>query len=351
MPETLEAQKFLTKAMQTDVVDVRSPSEYRHGHIPGAVNIPLFDDDQRAEIGTIYTRIGREEAILRGLDIILPKTGKIIQELKNLDAGKSLLTYCWRGGMRSLNMAFLFAKAGYRVGILEGGYRAYRRFVRKQLDADVAMVILGGFTGSGKTEVLNSMAATGQQVIDLEGLALHKGSAFGGIGLPDQPTNEQFENDLFLQWSKLDRSRVVWVEDESRMIGKVTLPESLIRKIESKPMVVLDVPKEIRIERLVREYAGTDDELLCEAVRKIERRLGSQRTNQAIQSIRNNDYALVADNVLTYYDKAYAFSMQRRDSQAMHLFAVERFSPERIAKNLVEFIRKELKNGNDIPGL
>ncbi|MFH1937253.1 MAG: tRNA 2-selenouridine(34) synthase MnmH [Bacteroidota bacterium] len=351
MPVTLEVSDFLIASESTPLVDVRSPAEFQQGHIPGAINIPLFNDLERAEVGTLYVRSGRDQALLRGLDIILPKTKKILQALRDGVPGTNLLLYCWRGGLRSLNMAWLFKTNGYNVSLLEGGYKAYRRFIRIRMDEDAWVIVLGGYTGSGKTEVLNHLAEIGEQVIDLEMLASHKGSAFGGIGLPDQPTNDQFENNLFDQWQRLDKKRLIWLEDESRMIGKVTLPDPVVKKIKESPMIVLEVPKEIRVGRLVREYAGIEDRLLSEAVMKIESRLGKARAKGALISIQAKDYAQVTDQILSYYDKSYSFSINRRKNQPRYHFEVGKFDAREAAKELSEFTHKHLKNGSDLPGL
>lgn len=250
-----------------------------------------------------------------------------------------------------MNMAWMFETNGYSVSLLTGGYKAYRRYIRASLDKKANVVVLGGFTGSGKTEVLNLLAEINEQVIDLEGLASHKGSAFGGIGLPGQPSNEQFENDLFEIWQNLDKSRFIWLEDESRMIGRVTLPDPVIRKIHEAPLIILEVPKEVRVNRLVGEYAGIDDRLLCEAVMKIEARLGKPRARGALISIQEKDYAAVAGQVLSYYDESYSFSIHRRQNQQRYFYPVENFNASEIASGLSEFAHKHLKNGSDLSGL
>ena len=242
MPITRNASDFLTTSESIPVVDVRSPAEFHQGHIPGAINIPLFNDLERIEIGKLYVHSGRDQAILRALDIILPKTSQILKTLRDCTKGKKLRLYCWRGGLRSLNMAWFFETNGFRVSLLDGGYKAYRRFIRTRLDETARVVILGGYTGSGKTEILTHLSKIGEQVIDLEKLASHKGSAFGGIGQPDQPTNEQFGNNLYDHWQRLDKTRFIWLEDESRMIGKVTMPDQMVRKIKQSPLIIMDVP-------------------------------------------------------------------------------------------------------------
>jgi len=351
MPITRNASDFLTTSESIPVVDVRSPAEFHQGHIPGAINIPLFNDLERIEIGKLYVHSGRDQAILRALDIILPKTSQILKTLRDCTKGKKLRLYCWRGGLRSLNMAWFFETNGFRVSLLDGGYKAYRRFIRTRLDETARVVILGGYTGSGKTEILTHLSKIGEQVIDLEKLASHKGSAFGGIGLPDQPTNEQFGNNLYDHWQRLDKTRFIWLEDESRMIGKVTMPDQMVRKIKQSPLIIMDVPKEVRVNRLVMEYAGIDDQLLSEAVMKIETRLGKTRAKGALVSIQEKDYATVADQVLTYYDNAYSFSMSRREGQYRFHFAVEKFDASEVAARLLEFAHKHLNNGTHLLGL
>lgn len=351
MPITLEPSDFLAASEMISVVDVRSPAEFAQGHIPGAISIPLFNDAERADVGTQYIQRGREEAILRGLDLILPKAGKLLRTIRRQVPGDRVLIYCWRGGLRSLNMAWLFKKGGYRVSILGGGYREYRRFARSLLGTPARIIIVGGYTGSGKTEAMDHMAAKGEQVIDLERLASHRGSAFGGIGLPEQPSNEQFENDLFDLWRRLDPNKFIWMEDESRMIGKVTLPDPIIRKIQQSPMMILDVPKPVRVRRLVRDYAGIDDRLLEEAVIKIGKRIGMSRVKEALLSIGRKEYSRVAHDMLTYYDKAYSFSIRRRDGQPMFTIPAGRSGPDGIAAKLISLAYTHLNNGTDLPGL
>jgi tRNA 2-selenouridine synthase len=351
MPATLDAATFLATNESDPIVDVRSPAEFLQGHIPGAINIPLFSDAERAEVGKLYVQSGRDYAIIRGLDIILPKTSKVLATLRTLTSAKKLRMYCWRGGMRSINMAWMFETNGYSVSLLTGGYKTYRKYIRTSLDEKANVVVLGGFTGSGKTEILNRLVEFNEQVIDLEKLASHKGSAFGGIGLPGQPSNEQFENDLFKIWMNLDKSRFIWLEDESRMIGRVTLPDPVVRKILESPLIILEVPQEVRVKRLVGEYAGIDDRLLREAVMKIEARLGKPRAKGALVSIQEKNYAAVAGQVLAYYDETYSFSINRRQNQQRYNYPVGNYNTVEIASGLSEFAHKHLKNGSYLSGL
>lgn len=318
------------------VIDVRSPGEYAQGHIPGAVNIPLFTDHERAEIGTLYVKKGRDQAVARGLDMVLPRTGQYLTELKKTAAGeKRVAVYCWRGGMRSESMANLFSRAGFEVHIITGGYKAYRRMIREQLSVPMSAIVVGGYTGSGKTELLHHLSLLGEQVIDLEMLARHKGSVFGALGQQSQPTNEQFENDLFGHWRRLAPERVVWIEDESRMIGTVTLPDAMVRLISGSPMVMLVTGWEERIGRLVNEYAGFDKALLAESVNRIRTRLGGAQAQEALAALETGDFRKVAAIALQYYDKAYRFAVDRRSCRQIREIGVHGSNLKEAAKKLV----------------
>jgi len=248
--------RFLMLADKTPVVDVRSPSEFNTGHIPGAFNIPLFDDDERAAVGIRYKKEGRVRAILEGLRLSGPSmNSKLDQALKLSKEGK-LLVHCWRGGMRSEAMAWLFSLGEIETDILEGGYKSYRHYILESLSVNKKMIVLGGLTGSGKTHILRYLKESGSQIIDLEDLASHKGSAFGSLGQPPQPSSEHFANLLFDQWKKIDENRPVWIEDESRNIGSVFMPEEFYLNMQKNPAIVLLMNIKTRLPRLLEEYSG-----------------------------------------------------------------------------------------------
>jgi tRNA 2-selenouridine synthase len=347
----IEPTCFVQEAKKYPVIDVRSPGEFNQGHIPGAFNLPLFTDAERAVVGTLYVKSGREYAVLKGLDYALPKTGWYIDSLQTFSSTQKILLHCWRGGLRSLLMAEVFSKAGYEVALLSGGYKDYRRFIREDLSRPGKIIVLGGFTGTGKTALLKSIASKGEQVVDLEGLACHKGSVFGALGQPAQPTNEQFENNLYSRWSDLDFSKMIWVEDESRMIGKVTLPDPIVEHISSSPLIRVDLDASTRIKRLVMEYAGYDKELLSDAIIRIGERLGGTRTREAITAIENSRFDEVATIALSYYDKAYLFSTVRRKNKTVHDFLISGEDIETDAAHLIEFSYKYIQHGTDLPRL
>ncbi|MCB0214369.1 MAG: tRNA 2-selenouridine(34) synthase MnmH, partial [Anaerolineae bacterium] len=220
----LGVEPFLELSRHYPVIDVRTSAEFAKGHIPGAMNIPLFSNEERAIIGTTYKQVGQREAMLLGLEIVGPKMRHLIEHIQTVATERTLLLHCWRGGMRSESVAWLAGLFGYRCYTLRRGYKGFRNYVLQMLELPSRLLILGGKTGSGKTEILQVLKQQGEQVIDLEGLAHHKGSSFGALGEADQPSQQQFENELAMQWRQLNLQRPVWLEDESRHIGKLSIP-------------------------------------------------------------------------------------------------------------------------------
>ena len=294
------------------LIDVRSPKEYQQGHIPGAINIPLFSDEERAVVGTAYTKKGKDSALLQGLEFVGPKMADFVKTARKYAKQNKIMVHCWRGGMRSEAMAWLYRFAGLQTHILEGGYKAYRRYIRESFSSGPQMIVLGGMTGSGKTELLHYLEAQGEQVIDLEALAHHKGSAFGSLGQPEQPTSEQFENDLAARWLLLDAGKPVWLEDESLNIGKVGIPEPLFTRMSQAELVFIDVPFEERVERLTREYGNFDKDILASIIDKISKRIGGEIAMSARMSLDSDDVINAISMVLKYYDKTYRYGLSKR---------------------------------------
>ncbi len=335
MPNQLTTDEFLS--LPLPIIDVRSPGEFEQAHIPGAVNIPLFDNDERAQVGTKYKQAGKEAAVLLGLELIGPKLADFVRKARKLNpTGRQLLVHCWRGGMRSGSMAWLLNTAGLETSTLMGGYKAYRNAVLDGVAQPYSLIILGGKTGSGKTDVLQELARLGEQVIDLEGLANHKGSSYGAIGQMPQPRTEQFENSLYSVLRHLNPARPVWVEDESRNIGTCFIPGAFYTQMRAAPVLYLDLPKAMRVARLVRDYTGIDHALLVEATKRIERRLGGKGTSDALTALASHDYATVADLTLDYYDKAYLHGLSQRSPVLVEQVPVSEDNPAQTAKLLVE---------------
>lgn len=341
MPKILSIEELLPLTDFIPLIDVRSPAEYEQAHIPGAVNIPIFDNEERRQVGIKYKIGGKENAVLLGLDFVGPKMSGFVKEAKKIARNKQIMVHCWRGGMRSASMAWLFETAGLEVFVLEGGYKAYRRYIRDQFSKPAEMLVLGGYTGSGKTEILQALKNEGEQFLDIEGIAHHKGSVFGPLGQAPQPTNEQFENDLADAWRKFDFSKIIWVEDESRQLGKCGIPDPLFQKIREAVLIKIDLPKELREKRLVKEYGSFDKTVLKEQLEKIKKRLGGQNTQEAEQALEEGDLIKVASLSLVYYDKAYEFGTLKRDPEKVISLELEQDEPVVNAKEI-----KKLRNKN-----
>lgn len=336
MADRLSIERFLEQAAHAPVLDVRTPSEFRHGHIPGAANLPLFSEEDRAEIGTLYKQRGREDAMLLGLDRVGPKMRFLVESAGEHVAGGPLLLHCWRGGMRSEAVGWLLSFFGMEVATLQGGYKAFRRYALGMLEEPRQLFVVGGLTGSGKTAILHALQQAGEQVIDLEALACHRGSVFGHLGMDDQPTQEQFENDLAMAWRKMDPGRPVWIEDESRRIGRVVLPGTLYERKSAAPTALIVRPSEERIERLVTEYGPWGVDRLVEAVRSIQKRLGGARTRDVTSMIVAGNLAGACGILLDYYDAAYSHALERRGVDAVQAMLPPDCSARDAADTLIQ---------------
>lgn len=312
VPRKLPADAFLEERKTTPVADVRSPGEFAAGHIPGAVNIPLFDDGQRAEVGTVFKREGNKQAVLRGIDLAAPDMSARLRKALDLASGGKLLVHCWRGGMRSEAMAWLFSQGGIDTSLLEGGYKAYRHYILSDLGRERKFLILGGLTGSGKTGILRYMKNAGEQVTDLEGLASHRGSAFGALGQDPQPTSEHFANMLYDDLAAMRDDKPVWIEDESRNIGTVFMPNNFFLRMQTAPVIALMMSIETRMPRLLEEYTTFPAEEIMASVIRISKRLGGDRTREAVDALRKGDYPTAIRITLEYYDKAYHYGLSKR---------------------------------------
>jgi len=316
MISEINIEDYFHSHAEVPIIDVRSPAEFLKGHISEANSISLFSDEERAHIGTVYLKQSHEEALRLGYEYVNPKLDYFISRSREIATQNKVVVHCWRGGMRSLAFAELLEKNGFpEVYVVNGGYKAYRKYVLDSFKRNALLCVIGGYTGSGKTEILKLLNEEDIQVIDLEKLANHKGSVFGGIGNGAQPTTEQFENNLFMQWNKIDLSKRVCIEDESQSIGSVTIPADLFEKIIESPVYFIEIPKEERAKFLVKEYADCDKTALAAAIQKISKRLGDLNTRKALEWLDKENFYEVALLALNYYDKSYKEVLLHRNQK------------------------------------
>lgn len=347
--EKLHIDQFLQLAKKYPVIDVRSPGEFKHAHWPGAISLPLFTDKERAAVGTAYKQESREQAIKIGLDFFGPKMRKMVEQAESLvrsrvsetggasnkneiitkDSGlkspdsRLILLYCWRGGMRSAAVAWLLDLYGFKIYTLIGGYKKFRNHVLDSFRFPYQLKILGGYTGSGKTEVLKELEKKGAIVVDLEAAASHKGSAFGNIGMPVQPTQEMFENILSLKLTEaIEKQKTIaaskpnhiWLEDESQRIGLVNIPNDLWKTMRQSPVCFMNIPFEERLKHLVEEYGDLDRDRMIGAIERISQRLGGLETKNAINFLKENNTEGCFRILLTYYDRWYLKGLHNREN-------------------------------------
>jgi len=294
------------------ILDVRSPAEYRQGHIPGAVSFPLFTDTERAQVGTCYKQQGRDEAVELGFAIAGPKFAQFIADAKQLAPDRRVRIHCWRGGMRSGAVAWVLETAGFEGVTLTGGYKTFRRWAIATFELPKPIVMVGGMTGTGKTDILAALRHQGAQVLDLEALASHRGSSYGSLGLPPQPTNEQFENEIAVHWAAFDANQLVWIEAESNRIGACRVPESLFHQMNQAIVLEIRRSRSERLAGLVQVYGTADRQALINATMRIQKKLGGQRTQEAIALIQAEKLTAAFNIILDYYDKTYTYDLQRR---------------------------------------
>ena len=345
MTRQISITEFLQLSTPVALIDVRTPAEFEKGHIPGAFNIPLFSNEERVKVGTMYKQVGREGAILLGFDLTGAKWSGFIKSALEIAPDKKIAVHCWRGGMRSGAMAWALDLYGFEVSVIKGGYKSYRRWVHQQFNRRYPLCILGGMTGSGKTKILHHLKAAGEQVIDLEDLAQHQGSSYGSMNKLVQPTQEQFENNFAFQLKDMDAARRIWVEDESLTIGKCAVPIPFWHQMRDAALIDLKIDAELRVAMLVEEYGQLDKDFLIECTGRIHKRLGPEQTKHAIAAIKENRMADFIRLVLVYYDKTYRAGLLKRNAE--HVFPLELESADAggNSKILLKFIHQVNQQG------
>jgi tRNA 2-selenouridine synthase len=312
--QLITLDEFWTLRKHLPIIDARSEGEFAQSHIPESFNLPILNNKERVIVGTLYKEKGSESATLKGFELVGPRFHQIQKEAIRLFPDRKIIVYCWRGGMRSQILSWLLSMVGFEVYRLKGGYKTYRTFTFEEVRKDRKLIVLGGKTGTAKTVLLKKLQEKGEQILDLEGIANHKGSSFGGIDQDPQPTVEQFENLLAENLFPLDPSIPTWVENESRKIGRLIVPDRLFEQMGNCLLVDIQKPLDERIRHIAGEYGQLPEGELIAAVKRLQKRLGGMRTQQAIEAIQEKNHELWISNLLIYYDKTYEFDLIRHEA-------------------------------------
>lgn len=347
-------EQFIPLCTDIPVLDVRSPAEFAHAHIPGAHSFPIFDNEERKAIGTLYKQESREKAIKAGLEFFGKKLLPFVEQAEQLlqksgSASKTLGIHCWRGGMRSSAMAWLMDLYGYKVFLLQGGYKAYRNWVLLQFTYKYKLNILSGHTGCNKTGTLQELKKQGEAVIDLEGLASHRGSAFGHLGLAPQPGQEYFENLLAMElyhYRTHQAGKPIWVEDESQRIGLVNSPPEFYKQMREQDILLLEIPFEERLSFLVDTYGVFPRQALAPAIERIQKKLGGPEYRAALEFLEQGNIRECFRILLQYYDRLYAKSRGKREPELSKpvLLPALNSHAETNAQLLLDHVYKTVRN-------
>lgn len=326
-------------------VDVRSPHEFAAGHIPGAINVPLFSDNERSEIGIIYKNAGQIDAKNRGLSIVSPKLPDMISQIRDLiPPGGKVIVYCWRGGMRSQSIVRVLDMMNIPAYQLIGGYKVHRRYILsnlEQMSFSGPLVVFSGSTGVGKTLLLNLLSDQGFPVIDLEGLANHRGSVFGQVGLGTSTTTPNFEAGLFSKLNEFRSSPYILVECESKRIGKAYIPDAFFQKMQNGKRILIEASIEKRVNRLMLEYLDLTDENRQEIIKSLQtlnNRLGKKKIKSLLDTFSANKVEEVITTLLTdYYDPLYGY--HKSDKSKFDLI-VNADNLDQAAEKIADYLNK-----------
>ena len=335
--------KTALELKQAIFIDVRTPAEYEEGHITGAVNIPLLSNNERAEIGIIHKNEGSDEAKKRGLEIVSTKLPILVAQVKEAARNsKETVVYCWRGGMRSKSLVGILDIMGIKALQLSGGYKVYRRFVLEELkNFEVApeIMVLCGSTGVGKTMILERLTQKGICVIDMEGMANHRGSAFGHVGMGKPATAQAFDAELLSALKAGNEQMYMFVECESKRIGNVYIPDALFKAMRTGVKILLKADINVRIRRLIGEYTDSATKNINEikgCIEALRTKLGNRKTDSLHQELLQGNFEQVAHVLLKdYYDPLYGYEVAEKNNFAA---VIDTGNPERAVADIEDFL-------------
>ncbi len=332
-------------------IDVRSPGEYALNKIPGALNVPLFNNEEREELGIVYKDAGSAVAQRKGLEFAVPKLTRLVDHIETISGEKIPALYCWRGGLRSSSLSYILQLAGMKVFYVKGGYKAYRRFINHSLQnyrLQPQPIILHGLTGTGKTLITKKLIQRGYAALDLERLACHRGSVFGQIGFHHRPSQKNFDGMLWQQLEKIQHFPYVVIEKEGNKMGPLFLPQFLVNAMEEGIHILLKSSPEVRARRIVEEYVGgklteREKEEFRQGIEQLTPRLGKKRSNELIKLLEENNYYEAALILCRdYYDRLYPDARpDRYDFSAQ--FNTDNL--EEATDGIIDYIYQFIKNG------
>ena len=326
------------------IIDVRSPGEFAQGHIPGAYNVPLLSDDARVLVGTMYKNQGKSQAVALGFEIVTPNIADLINQAKKIAPENKIIVYCARGGMRSRSVAQLLDEHGFCVKLLFGGYKLAKNYLREQGKIPRKITILSGKTGSGKTKILHELKKLGEQVLDLEALANHRGSVFGDLGMQAQPTQQQFALACYMQWISFDSKKTIFIEDESKRVGNCFVPDEIFEQMQPASRLFINISCEMRINNLVQEYGIYPVEQIKLCVMQLSKRLGGACTKELISLLEQNNLHEFVGILLEYYDKKYVHDITQKNK-----FSVK--TVQLLSKSFIDQAKECLNTCSNVLGI